>query len=89
MAKRIPLSQRLLPSYTRGEELMRERAARFLDELKAEDNHIIRTWLNAGLAANSAADSQALVHLRRNYCDRKDCLRCRFGYEYLKNAGRP
>ena len=33
-----------------------------------------------------SADSQALVHLRRNYCDRKDCLRCRFGYEYLRDG---
>lgn len=68
----------------RGEELMRERAARFLDELKAEDNHIIRTWLNAGLAANSAADSQALIQLRKEYCDKRKCLFCRFGYEYLR-----
>jgi hypothetical protein len=22
--------------------------------------------------------------LKREYCDKKDCLRCRFGYEYHK-----
>ena len=29
-------------------------------------------------------ESQALIQLKREYCDKKDCLRCRFGYEYLK-----
>ena len=38
----------------------------------------------AGLTAAHAADSQGLIHLRRKYCDRKDCLRCRFGKEYLR-----
>ena len=66
-----------------------EHAVSLLEQLKAENNHIVRAWRDAGVRAANAADSQALVHLRRNYCDRKDCLRCRFGYEYLKNAGRP
>ena len=26
----------------------------------------------------------ALIQLKKEYCDKKDCLRCRFGYEYLK-----
>jgi hypothetical protein len=32
----------------------------------------------------NAGDSQALIQLKKEYCDRKDCLRCRIGYEYLK-----
>jgi hypothetical protein len=68
----------------RGDEGMCERSFRFLDELKAEDNNVIRQWRDAGLAVSSAADSQALIQLRREYCDKRKCLHCRFGYEYLK-----
>lgn len=55
-----------------------------LAQLKAENNHITRLWAECGLQAESAADSQALIQLKREYCDRKDCLRCRIGYEYLR-----
>ncbi|MDR1005007.1 MAG: DUF2851 family protein [Prevotellaceae bacterium] len=61
-----------------------ERAARFPEQLHAEDNHITRAWSAVGLSVSTAADSQALLQLRKNYCDRKECLRCRFGFEYLK-----
>lgn len=37
-----------------------------------------------GLPVRTAGDSQALIQLKKEYCDRKDCLRCRFGYEYLR-----
>jgi hypothetical protein len=41
------------------------------------------------LKARSAAQSQALIQLKRNYCDRKDCLRCRFGRYYLRTCTPP
>ena len=65
---------------------MCERAGRFLEELKAESNHIIRSWSDAGLPVVSAADSQALIQLQKEYCDKRKCLYCRFGYEYLKHT---
>ena len=61
-----------------------ERAFDMLEQLKAEDNHIIRMWKECGLKVKTAGDSQALIQLKNEYCDRKDCLRCRIGYEYLK-----
>ena len=67
----------------RYDEALCERAFRIWEELPAEDNYITRAWRQAGMELNSAADSQAFIRLRRQYCDRKDCLRCRFGYEYL------
>ena len=45
---------------------MCERAGRFLEELKAESNHIIRSWSDAGLPVVSAADSQALIQLQKS-----------------------
>lgn len=69
----------------KADERMCERAGRFLEELKAEDNHITRAWSNAGLPVATAADSQALIQLRKEYCDKRKCLFCRFGYEYLRH----
>lgn len=69
--------------HTLREELC-DRAFDFLEQLKAEKNHIIRMWQECGLQVQTAGDSQALIQLKREYCDRRDCLRCRIGYEYLK-----
>ena len=63
-----------------------QRATELLDSLPPEANAVIRTWRECGLCAKTAGDSQALMQLRREYCDRRDCLRCRFGYEYLKRV---
>lgn len=68
----------------KADERMCDRAGRFLCELKAEDNHVIRSWRLAGLAVASASDSQALLQLQKEYCDKRKCLYCRFGYEYLR-----
>lgn len=62
-------------------------ALTLLETTKPEQNFITRSWAAAGIRARSAADSQALIHLRRNYCDPKDCLRCRFGAAYLRQRG--
>lgn len=61
-----------------------EQAVALLEQLKAENNYIIRGWIDCGLIVKHAADSQALIQLKKQYCDRRDCLRCRIGYEYLK-----
>lgn len=68
----------------KGNEAVQERALAVLEALPAEDNTVIRSWRECGLTADNAADSQALIHLKRLYCERKDCLRCRIGYHYLK-----
>ena len=67
-----------------GNEKLCDRAFDFLEELQAEDNHITRMWQECGMPIRTAGDSQALIQLKKEYCDRKDCLRCRIGWEYLK-----
>ena len=68
----------------RMDEDLAERAFCLLEKLPAERNYITRCWERAGLKVDTAADSQALIQLRTCYCDRKDCLRCQFGAEYLR-----
>ena len=67
-----------------GDDSLCERALRFMEQIKAENNHIVRMWKECGMDVRDAGDSQALIELKKVYCDRKDCLRCRIGYEYLK-----
>ncbi len=68
---------------THGNDGIKERLYNIMHLMPAENNHLLRIWHECGLDVNTAADSQALIQLKRRYCDRIDCLRCRFGYEYL------
>lgn len=70
----------------RTDERLCLRASTLLEELKPENNHITRMWSECGLKAAHAGDSQALISLKKNYCDLKKCLYCRIGYEYFKKA---
>ncbi|WP_455663587.1 DUF2851 family protein [Phocaeicola sp.] len=68
----------------KGNNMLCARAGSFLEELKAENNYITRMWEQCGMKAANAGDSQALIQLKKEYCDKKKCLYCRIGYEYLK-----
>lgn len=66
------------------DERLCDMAFDILEQLKAENNYIVRMWKQVGLPIENAGDSQALIQLKKEYCDKKYCLRCRIGYEYLK-----
>jgi len=69
-----------------GEERYCERALRLLEQLEPEQNTIVRSWAEAGLKADSAFDSQALLQLKSAYCDARRCLHCAIGHRLLKNS---
>lgn len=71
-----------------AKEELCERAFSLLESLHAEDNKIIRMWQDCGLEVNNAGDTQALIQLKKEYCDKKECVRCRFGYEFLSGDNR-
>jgi len=61
----------------------RMQAIELLESLKAEDNSECRMWNSAGIKAGNALESQALIQLKRNYCDLRRCLECRIGLKLL------
>lgn len=68
-----------------GREDLKTRAMRWLAEIPAENNHIVKYYEQYGVKCHNASDSQAILTLKRNYCDRKKCLDCAVGVEILKN----
>lgn len=62
-----------------------EKALRFLEEISAEDNTVIRHFTAIGMNANNAMQSQALLHLYNQYCRRKRCLECSIGNALLQS----
>lgn len=70
----------------KGDELLRDKAISLWESVKPEDNRIIRDWKSAGIEPEHAGDTQALIQLTSNYCNRHDCLRCRFGSEYIRRT---
>lgn len=73
-----------------GDEIRCKRAMEWLEKLRPENNHIIRSWGEYGVPIQHAGDTQALIQLQKAYCQPKKCLHCRVGYEYFRTfATRP
>jgi len=68
----------------KGNEEMVERAMMMLENLPAENNRYVEYWRQAGLTVNNALESQSLLHLYKNYCQFRKCMRCRIGCWLLK-----
>lgn len=66
---------------------MKEEAVGLLTGLPPERNAIVRAWQQIGIKADNAGTSQALIHLKSEYCDRRECLRCRLGHQVLRAEG--
>ena len=67
----------------KGDEAFQEKSIRFLGEIKAEDNSVIRGFTKMGLRVTNAAQSQALLQLKRKYCEPKKCLNCNIGNDLI------
>ena len=70
----------------KGQEKYLERATGFLENIKAEENRILRIWEGLGLKVKNAFDSQALIELYNHYCTPKKCLNCSIGVSLIKKA---
>lgn len=68
-----------------GNEKMTERVFDLLESIPAESNSIIETWKNYGVVAQNAYDTQALLEQMKNYCLKKECLRCKLGHQIFKH----
>jgi hypothetical protein len=63
-----------------------ERAFCFLEKITPEENVITSEWRKAGIIAESAFYSQALIQLRNEYCKKRKCLDCRIGNKIISQG---
>ncbi len=83
----IPLLYAYGTAYANEEHI--ETAVRLLQSLPAESNSIVSIFTDAGIECDDAFTSQALIQLRRNYCEPRKCLYCRIGHRILASKARP
>ncbi len=65
-------------------DAIKDKALNFLEQMKPENNSIIRNWQNIGFNPPNALFSQALIHLTNEYCSKKRCIECRIGLKLMK-----
>ena len=66
-----------------GSEQLRERAFALLEAIPAEENRFMRRWRFYDLHPANAFESQALLQLATEYCDRRRCAECPVGRRRL------
>ena len=70
----------------RSEEYHSGKALAWMQSLPAEQNFITSYWTSLGIPNAHASDSQALIQLRKNYCNEKRCLDCAIGNKILQRS---
>jgi len=78
----LPIKYAYEKSRLKGNE---ELLFHFMESLPSEKNAIIDGFDALGVPATSAFESQALLQLKKEYCEAKKCLQCAVGNQILKN----
>jgi hypothetical protein len=66
------------------EQKYKDKALRWLEQTAAESNSITKGFQKLGIENKNAFDSQALIELKNEYCNKKRCLECSVGNAILK-----
>ncbi|MCB0653536.1 MAG: DUF2851 family protein [Saprospiraceae bacterium] len=69
----------------KADEKYKEKAFKLLEQIKPEQNKIIRQWQELGMKPESAYQTQALLQLKNKYCDAKRCADCAIGNAIFGN----
>jgi len=70
--------------YTQDSPLQ-EAAFSLLSGIPPEKNRIITQWKDAGMHAESASDTQAIIELSNVYCKHEKCLQCSIGNKIVRD----
>lgn len=71
-----------------GNYEMTDKSIKLLEDLRAENNSIVSHFVAYGIDCPDALTSQALVQLKREYCDARKCIYCKIGHHLLSKAAR-
>ncbi len=68
-----------------NENIYKDKALQWLEDIKAEKNSITTGFAALQVENKTAFDSQALIQLKNEYCNKKRCLDCSVGNKLLRN----
>lgn len=68
-----------------GDNSFIEKAIEILESLPEEQNNITKAYTLWGLPNSNALHSQAIIHLKKEYCDLKRCLSCQIGNQIFRS----
>jgi hypothetical protein len=70
------------------EESIKDKSVQWLSGLSAEKNIITNKWTSYHVSNKNALESQALIELKKIYCEQKFCLDCSVGTALLRDKSR-
>ncbi len=68
------------------EQSYKEKALLWLEQIAAENNSITKGFTYLHVVNKNAFDSQALIQLKNEYCNKKRCLDCGVGNKLIKTG---
>ena len=72
--------------HRQANEVLCEKAVELLETLPPEKNHITNGWKETGMKPDNAFYAQALIQLKTDYCNNKQCLKCGIGINLLQKG---
>jgi len=72
-----------------GDDTRMHAAVEILQSVRPEHNSLTRIFTDYGIPCDDAFTSQAMIQLRRAYCEPRKCLYCRIGHRILAAKARP
>lgn len=79
----IPLQ--FLYAKSQGKEVS-EDVIQLMQQVVAEKNRVVTKFDSFGIPSKNALDTQSLLQLKNEYCDKGRCLECAIGTRLLKNS---
>jgi Protein of unknown function (DUF2851) len=67
-----------------GENSFKDKALQWLEEIEAEKNSITKGFISLQVENKTGFDSQALIQLKNEYCNKKRCLDCSIGNKLMR-----
>ena len=67
-----------------GRSGMKDHALNLLRQLPPEENGIITGWRKCGWEVEDAGQTQGLLHLKKEFCDKRRCMHCAIGLKVLQ-----
>jgi hypothetical protein len=66
------------------DEKLQEECLQLLKKIPAEQNSIIQSWKKMGATIKSSFETQGLLELKNELCNKKKCLFCKVGQGVLQ-----